>query len=373
SRVFEIPSVLGKGHFTDALGDYCAKSNFMREEYAVRLGLSINRQDTSDVVVGSGKKVTTAGTTETLFRFKDENKSYSLKFHLLPSCLHNVILGRSFIKFTRTFSSMGNKLRRVKERVLNSVSHHFLYLGESAPRFEGLIHGVPGDALADSGAKVLVMDEAYARSRGFPIATGFQHRTKLRFADDSVAYTSGITYGVQWEFGPGGKSEQYSLDFHILKNAPANVILSDTFLFDTHAYSEYDCYLIDDDDDDDDAFFFAIDIDTTHNGHESSNQASLADMKYFELVRRGEEEDRISHLSPEEQIIAWQVENERRAEWERLRLALELSQSTPPRPSPASTSPILGQSPPTPSSGGGQQADSHPGPRKRSRWWFKLK
>src|SRR5579871_2150379 len=41
-RIFEIPGLLAE-YSTKALGDYGAKKNFIKEEYAVRLGLPINR------------------------------------------------------------------------------------------------------------------------------------------------------------------------------------------------------------------------------------------------------------------------------------------------------------------------------------------
>lgn len=237
----------------------------MKEEFARKLRLDIDQSQSSEVTIGSGKKVITTGVARTTFRFKEEAEDYPLVFHILPSCIHNVILGKGFLKATKTFSNLVNKARRIKERILDGISHHhLLYLGDSAPHFEGLINGVPEDALADSGAKVLVMDESYAMRLGLSVERGKSHRTRLKFADESTAYTSGMTYGVEWKFGHGGDSERFLLDFHVLKNAPANVILSDEFLFGTDAFSEYECFLVDEDDEDDDAFFFAIDVDANH-------------------------------------------------------------------------------------------------------------
>jgi hypothetical protein len=260
---FEIPSYLAQKHLTGALGDYCAKHNFMREDYALELGLSIDCEDKSQVAIGSGKNVSTAGTVKTSFRFQDEPQSYSLTFHLLPNCIHNVILGKPFLKATRTFSVVSHFARRVKSKIMDDIGqHHLLYLGESAPRFQGMINGTSQDALADSGAKVMIIDEDYALSLGLSIKTGKRNETTLRFADNSTANTSGMIYGVSWEFGPGGDGDHHNLNFHVLKNAPASVILSDTFLFGTEAFSRYNRYLVDDDDDDDDeAYFFAVDID----------------------------------------------------------------------------------------------------------------
>lgn len=286
-QVFEMPSYVAHFRSTKALGDYCAKYNFINEKFAWKNRLNINYEKSTVINIGSSKKVTTAGTVSTPFRFKDETQTYLLTFHVLPKCIHDIILGKPFLKATRTFSALTNFDRRVKARFVHGLRrHHLLYLGDSAPRFQGVINGVPEHALADLGAKLMVMDEDYALSMNLPISYG--NRTELVFADGSTGYTSGTVKNVEWEFGPGnlesgsianlrrwktesskpsGIRRDHYLDFHILKNAPANVILSDSFLFSTNAYSEFDCFLIDDDEgDDDEAYLFAID----YADHESS-------------------------------------------------------------------------------------------------------
>ncbi|KAJ5396782.1 hypothetical protein N7509_004895 [Penicillium cosmopolitanum] len=136
--------------------------------------------------------------------------------------------------------------------------------------FEGMINGYAQTDLADSGLKFLVMDEKYARSIGVEIHTAHRHCTRLKFADNSVAKTAGMAYDFEWCFGRDNEiSPPRILNFHILENAPANVILNDALLFDTKAFSKYLDYLIDDDDDYNYEFeeegmhiyFFAIDFD----------------------------------------------------------------------------------------------------------------
>jgi hypothetical protein len=191
---------------------------------------------------------------------------HDLKFHPLPDCINDVILGKSFLKFTETYSKPSNFYCRVKEKVVKSISQfHLLYLGTSSPMFEASISGKPQTALADSGAKVLVMDEAYARSIGVSIQIRDEHRTRLKVADKSTANTSGIAYGVEWRFDRDGEfTSTYRLNFHILENAPANVILCNMFLYDNEAFSRYHHYLVDNDDDyedeDSEPHCFAIDI-----------------------------------------------------------------------------------------------------------------
>ncbi|OCL01846.1 hypothetical protein AOQ84DRAFT_230094 [Glonium stellatum] len=69
-RVFEISGLLANRSMK-ALGDYGAKKNFIKEKFAICLGLAINRNLTCEVIVGSGEAVTTSGVAKASFRFKE--------------------------------------------------------------------------------------------------------------------------------------------------------------------------------------------------------------------------------------------------------------------------------------------------------------
>ncbi|KAI2672436.1 hypothetical protein CBS147332_9284 [Penicillium roqueforti] len=280
----------------------------MKEKYAISLGLPISQNATCEITIGSGNQVTTTGTATVPFRFSSENEVHNLEFQLLPNCIHDVIIGKPFLKLTRAFSNVANFYRRVKKRFAKGISQfHLLYLGASTPMFEGSING-----------------QAYARSIGVHIHTGHEYQTRLKFADNSVTETAGMAYDVEWRFGHDDEfTSPYPLDFHILKNAPANVVLSDSFLFDTKAFPQYCHYLIDDDDDCEDEdvliyFFFAIDIDKRKNRTQVNvTSFSLADLRYLELGRHGEEVDRISTLPGAKGTAAQTIEDEQCAEWDR--------------------------------------------------------
>jgi hypothetical protein len=128
--VFEMPSVNASVNNVDVLGDFCAKNNFMKEAFAKTLGLSIDRNDITNVAIGSGRRISTTGKVVTSFRFQNEPEVYSLEFHLLPECIHNIILGKGFLKATKTFSFLAKKARRLVRRVIKGLTRHFLYLGD---------------------------------------------------------------------------------------------------------------------------------------------------------------------------------------------------------------------------------------------------
>jgi len=257
-RIFEIPGYL-ESRSINALGDSGAKHNFMNEDFALRSGLEVDRADVRKVRIGSGLEITTKGSVTSTFRFQDEYDYYSLVFHILPNSLHDVILGKPFLGVTQTLTKF---FHRIKEKVVKAVSQqrHMLYLGASGPRFEGYVKNVPQAALGDTGSKVAVLDEDFARRIGVPIHNTRKYRTWLRFADNSTVRAAGMAFGVEWKFG--GSETPYLLDFHILKNASSSVILCDTFLFDTRAFSQYqDCLFDEDHEDNEYSHCFAIDKD----------------------------------------------------------------------------------------------------------------
>ena len=92
------------------------------------------------------------------------------------------------------------------------------------------------------------------------------------------------------------------------------------------------------------------------------------DPRFLELVRRGEEEDRIANLPQTEQEVAWVIENERRAQWD---LQQQQSSQLSNVPSATSSTPSNGTSIPNQVQPL-QQTSSLTVP-KRKRWRFKLK
>ena len=278
--IFDIACSIEGRHSEPAFGDTAAMYNFMEEDYATQKGFLIQRDNFHRVRIRQGHTVTTTGTAHVMFRFQGEEKPYPLTFHLLPKCIRKVVLGKAFLRETKTFKVLQNFTNRVKRRVVRGVSSlHLFYLGDSTPKFTGLLNGRPREALGDSGSGALIMDEDYARAMGIPIADDEEYRNTVHFADGTTAMSTGMSHGMRWEFGLGGVGKEHLLDFHILKNAPANVILSDEFLFGTNAFIEYDCYLVDEDEevDEEEAYFFGIYVDESHkaNGRPAHPSVSL--------------------------------------------------------------------------------------------------
>lgn len=86
TSAFEIPGIIGAlkepsaSESTNAVGDSCAKTNFMEKSFARRIDLTIQQESISEVLIGNGKTVLTSGSAEALFRFKSDPKVYLLTF-----------------------------------------------------------------------------------------------------------------------------------------------------------------------------------------------------------------------------------------------------------------------------------------------------
>ncbi|KAG9200751.1 hypothetical protein G6514_006773 [Epicoccum nigrum] len=266
----------------------------MDEEFAMsQANFAVDRTQVEKVALGNGETEMTTGTINTTFQFPGEKEIYFQLFHLLPRCRHKVILGNRFLKMTKTFTNSLNRLRRVITRTVNRIKvHDFLYVGGSGPAFKGLVNGHLQYALADTGAKLLIMDEDFAQRLGLTIETGTQYRNRVH-----------------------DEGESYMLDFHILKNAPANVILSEDFLFgdETNAFADYTCYMVEEEAEAEIASCFVIDIDYSYV-NPAIDTREYRDQ--FESVRYGEEEDWVDSLSGDEKRAAQAAVQLRRAQWD---------------------------------------------------------
>jgi hypothetical protein len=89
--------------------------------------------------------------------FAEEPESYDLLFHVLPTCIYDVILGNAFLTATETLSK---HRRRLTERVFSRTSvFKFGFLGNTCQRLEGVLADkYPVLAVPDTGAERNVMD-----------------------------------------------------------------------------------------------------------------------------------------------------------------------------------------------------------------------
>jgi hypothetical protein len=90
----------------------------------------------------------------------------------------------------------------------------------------------------------MIISKRFTKRLGLQIRTGEEYATELEFVDDSIMRTSGMVLSVDWRFfSDTTYSSPVPCDFHVLKDLPCDVVLSNEFLYDNQVFSDYrDCF-----------------------------------------------------------------------------------------------------------------------------------
>ncbi|OCK95762.1 uncharacterized protein K441DRAFT_676645 [Cenococcum geophilum 1.58] len=242
-RHYEVPGNLN-GAQVMAFPDTGAEKNVISLDFAVRNKLDIRRDSQLKFQLPTGKVSRSVGTAYLPWQFANEPKVFKILFSVLPECTHDVIIGGKFLKFTQTLTKFA---RRIKMKLLPfPPCLGAKLLGSQRQRVWGSLDGERAVAVPDTGSDVMLVSTAYAMQRGFKISDQKDYRLELEFADGSRAFTRGLVKDVDWSFDDSDTS--YQCDFHVLDNLPVDVVLSNDFLFDVNAFSEYDSSFFDADD-----------------------------------------------------------------------------------------------------------------------------
>lgn len=305
---------------TSAFPDYGGDPDCMSFAFAFRHGFKIDKSSVHKIKRPLGGAVKTLGTITAPWRFAGESTQYDRVFNVLPNCVHDVILGRPFLKLTKTLSDAANFARRVNKKLRTSLAHMFRSYGEQAEALGGFIGGTWVNALPDNGSDFSIMSRAYAERHGFNIETGKKYRRRLRFFDGSECETSGMIEQARWSFELDESGPQYVLDqVLILDDLPYDLILGNDFLEDSQAFlfhqdSFYPFEFFDSSDADE--YSLSVIQEVKGGGHQPvSPQARRQTEERRELQRQDAVEDTIASLSLASQQAAWDEELRKRQDW----------------------------------------------------------
>lgn len=242
-RHYEVPGNLN-GAQVMAFPDTGAEKNIISLDFAIRNKLEIQRDSQLEFQLPTAKVSRSIGTAYLPWQFAGESKVFKVLFSVLPKCTHDVIIGGKFLKFTETLTKFA---RRIKTKLLPFPPRLGVkLLGSQRQRVRGSLDGERAVAIPDTGSDVMLVSTAYAKQRGFKIFGQNDCRSELEFADGSRAFTRGLVKDVDWSFDDSDTS--YQCDFHVLDNLSVDIVLSNDFLFDVNAFSEYDSSFFDEDD-----------------------------------------------------------------------------------------------------------------------------
>jgi hypothetical protein len=238
------PEILGFLHDTAVtfFPDNQSAYDIMSHDYAKRNHFEIMSSTKGKLRTARGAMVNTLGTVSRPIRFAGESETYMREFHVLPKCVHDIILGSPFLRLTQTFTKFRhrivNKLRGLSSR------HRVCFTGSSQQMLAGWANGQSVLALPDTGSDICLMSAQYARERGYRVDTDPRHRQLLEFVDGSTAETLGRVEGFQWEFDKSD-IQLHTPEIHVLEDLQTDLLLGYDFLMETDAFSTHEELFVD--------------------------------------------------------------------------------------------------------------------------------
>ena len=231
-----LPYVPGRlnGKPVTPIGDIGASDNYISEDYAITNCYSINTDATGTTKLPNGTMAKVVGSLQLDYQFQNGGRTYEILFKVLRSSAHDVVLGKAFLKLTRTFKDF------MKERILWKVPRFIrplMYIGPTEQWMRGSLNGLPASTLADSWSNVMLISEEYAAAQGVIVYRRKEHCVRLQLGDKTIVRASGIVKNAEFAYEMDGPT--YSCDLYVLKDMPCDVILSCDFLCETNAFEKY--------------------------------------------------------------------------------------------------------------------------------------
>jgi hypothetical protein len=232
-----------KGISVSAIPDTGSDLNIVSDHFIKSHGIKLDSESQRPIQLPN-RKIISTGTVSLPFSFEGEKSTFSIVFIVMPNCVHDVILSNSFLRTTETLTRFSSRLK--SKFIPFRHMPRLRLLGAPKQRVLGSINGCTAAALPDTGSDVMLMSKQYAVERGLTlwVPTDNADRTCLEFADGSLANTYGIAFGVEWRFGKEGSTSR-SCDFYIMDGLPYDVILSNDFLFESKAFSQFKDFFFD--------------------------------------------------------------------------------------------------------------------------------
>ncbi|KAL3473023.1 hypothetical protein BJX99DRAFT_234339 [Aspergillus californicus] len=227
------------GRLVEALPDSGADMCTISTSLATELGLSPVPGTDATLHLANKKPVQSPGMVKMPWRFEGEPEAYSLDCWLLPQCIQDLVLGSSFLRATRTFTTFSS---RIKSKLTNLPRRPRLcYIGGETQRVCGYLDDRFTTAFPDTGSDVMLISRAYATELALHIDSNPKDFVEIEFADRTTAWTSGIVRDVPWRIG----NKSVNCDFYVLNQLCEDVVLSNDYLFDMNVFADCSDYFYD--------------------------------------------------------------------------------------------------------------------------------
>ncbi|KAL4943118.1 E1-E2 ATPase-domain-containing protein [Aspergillus oleicola] len=240
--------VIVHGRKVNAIPDTGSDESVISTACASELGLII-RHDPDPVTfkLANGRFVKSQGVVRaTVYFARGSNRTEAVAepFKVFPNLAVPLILGRGFLKYTKTLSKYDDRLQMAWNLYERQPSiPRVFHLSAPKQRLRCYIDGVPVYANADTGAEMNLASRKWAEAHNVPIRKPDRGYERVMLADGSVARISGQFIGNFRVFGetdknPGTNARTSQKDFFILDGLTSDVLLCQNLLLDIRVFKE---------------------------------------------------------------------------------------------------------------------------------------
>jgi hypothetical protein len=242
-RQWEIPGSIG-GIRAVAFPDSGSSRDFLSQEFVQKYLPThpIDSGSISNIKMPNGKLIRSLGELQVSWRFEGESTAYTRSFAVLPSCVHDVVLGKTFLRLSKTLPNFRNRLR---EKLVSCSGARRVHLIGSSEQVLGRLDGYLTSACPDTGSDIMAVSLSFAEKRRYRVDRSQENKIQVQFADGSIGWTLGKVFSANWNFGHGeGVDSTFKVDFYVLAELPCDVVLSNEFLFDNDVFNQFEEYFV---------------------------------------------------------------------------------------------------------------------------------
>lgn len=264
-----LPMFLNDSLAVQICADSGSEINYITEAFARKLGARITRRNVVFNLPTEGKVLYGYGTASIRCKFpKEPFMPQVIQFFVFKRLLCDIVVGREFLRATRTLDMYQNRLKEVQGSIENLPA--IRSVGRVEEHIKCWIDGTPFLSFPDTGADINVISAGFAKQLGYkngaaekPIDSTERHWVEL--ADCSSVRTEGTVHLVisfcppsechpslhrivessdqivsTAETGLIGKKSSIVEPFHIVNNLEFDLILGETLLATVDAYTQHD-------------------------------------------------------------------------------------------------------------------------------------
>ena len=198
--------------------------------------------------MGHGGRIEAIGKITVTWNFRaDIRKDYHpMTFYILPECIFDLMIGGSFLFRTATMTANRHRLSRMPRPRMALNVRMVNFCGWPGRRLKGILNLEACSALPDSGAEPNLVSYEYAKQRGWlpDIVPGPERFRLLLFADGSTKRTEGQlrlawSFDDRWDIASPNEKFKTAIIFDVLYGCPHDIILGQSFLEESDAFTNH--------------------------------------------------------------------------------------------------------------------------------------